>query len=82
MNSTTPHLHSTRELAHRTNDGIDVTLYWHPDTDQLSVCVSDQRRGANFEIEPEPPNALDAFYHPYAYATLNPVHYADDRLAA
>jgi hypothetical protein len=42
-----------RELTHRSNDGIDVTLFWHSDTDELTVCVCDQRRGAYFEIEPE-----------------------------
>ena len=71
-----------RELAHRSNDGIDVTLFWHPHTDELTVCVSDQRRGAYFEIGIEPHNALDAFYHPYSYAPQSSVYYADDRLAA
>jgi hypothetical protein len=82
MNSTAPTLRSLRELAHRSNDGIDVTLFWQPDTDELSVCVCDQRRGAYFEIEPEPNVALDAFYHPYSYALLSSVHYEDERLAA
>jgi hypothetical protein len=82
MNSAAPKIRSMRELAHRANDGIDVTLFWHPDTDELTVCVSDQRRGAYFEIEPEANRALDAFYHPYSYASLSCVHYEDDRLAA
>jgi hypothetical protein len=71
-----------RELAHRSNDGIDVTLFWHPGTGDLTVCVCDQRRGAYFEIEPRANDALDAFYHPYSYASLSCVHYEDDRLAA
>jgi hypothetical protein len=82
MNSTAPKIRSTRELAHRSNDGIDVTLFWHPDTNELTVCVCDQRRGAYFEIEPEAKDALDAFNHPYSYASLSSVHYEDDRLAA
>jgi hypothetical protein len=53
MNSTPPKIRSMRELTHRSNDGIDVTLFWHSDTDELTVCVCDQRRGAYFEIEPE-----------------------------
>jgi hypothetical protein len=69
-------------LAHRSNDGIDVTLFWHPDTDELTVCVCDERRDAYFEIEPEANDALDAFYHPYSYVSLSFVHYEDDRLAA
>ena len=71
-----------RELAHRSNDGIDVTLLWYPDTDELTVCVCDQRRGEYFEVEPEANDALDAFYHPYSYASVSRVHYEDNRLAA
>jgi hypothetical protein len=71
-----------RELAHRSDDGLDVTLFWHPATDQLTVCVCDQRGGAYFEIEPEADDALDAFYHPYSYASRGSVHYEDERLAA
>jgi hypothetical protein len=71
-----------RELAHRNNDGIDVTLYWRPEDDELTVCVCDQRRGAYFEIHPEPHLALDVFYHPYSYVPSSVVHYEDERLAA
>ena len=74
--------HPARELAHRTNDGIEVTLFWRPATDELLVCVCDQRRGAYFEIRPEPELALDVFYHPYSYASVSEVHYQDERLAA
>jgi hypothetical protein len=82
MNSTPTSIRSRRELAHRSNDGIDVTLFWHPDTDELTVCVCDQRRGAYFEFEAEANDALDAFYHPYSRVSLSSVHYEDDRLAA
>ena len=71
-----------RELAHRANDGLEVTLRWHPATDELTVCACDERRGAYFEIRPERHLALDVFYHPYSYASDSDVHYADDRLAA
>jgi hypothetical protein len=77
-----PHIRSMRELAHRSNDGLDVTLFWHPATGELTICVSDQRRGAYFEFEPEASDALDSFYHPYSYASLSSVHYEDSRLAA
>jgi hypothetical protein len=40
------------------------------------------RTSRYFEIEPEANLALDAFYHPYSYASLSCVHYEDDRLAA
>ena len=66
-----------RELAHRSNNGVDVTLSWHTETDELLVCVYDERSDAYFEIQPERDFALDVYYHPYAYAG-----YGDDRLAA
>jgi hypothetical protein len=59
-----------RELAHRSNGGIDVTLNWHPALDELTVCVRDQRDGAYFEIRPQRHLALDVYNHPYAYADL------------
>ena len=64
-----PHVESERrELSHRSNGGIDVTLYWHPTLDELTVCVSDQRDGAYFEIRAQHDLALDVYNHPYAYA--------------
>ena len=71
-----------RELAYRANDGLEVTLFWQPDTDELKVCVCDHKDGAYFEIRPEPDQALVVFYHPYAYVADCDVHYADERLAA
>jgi len=58
----------SRELAHRSNDGVDVTLSWHAQTDELLVCVHDERRDVYFEIHPEHDFALDVYYHPYAHA--------------
>ena len=57
-----------RELAHRESDGIAVTLYWHSDTDRLSVIVENRREGDWFELPARATNALDVFEHPYAYA--------------
>jgi hypothetical protein len=71
-----------RELAHRANDGLEVTLLWQSGTDVLKVCVCDQKQGAYFEFRPDPDRALDAFYHPYSYVTQCDVHYEDERLAA
>jgi len=82
MNSDPPKTRSMRELAHRSADGLDVTLFWQPATDELSVCVCDRHRGAYFEFEPEASHALDAFYHPYSYASQSYVHFEDGRLAA
>jgi hypothetical protein len=71
-----------RELAHRDNDGIEVTLFWRPADDELTVCVCDQRLGAYFEIHPDAHLALDVFYHPYSYVSSSVVHFEDERLAA
>jgi hypothetical protein len=49
---------------------MEVTLYWHPALDELTVCVRDQCHGAYFEIHPQRHLALDAYNHPYAYADL------------
>jgi hypothetical protein len=71
-----------RELARRTSADVDVTLYWHPTLDELTVRVCDERHGANFEIRPQPSLALDVYYHPYAYADLADVSEEANRRAA
>jgi hypothetical protein len=65
MSPATPH---TRELAARESDGIHVLLLWHPDENALTVSVEDDRVGDHFELAVAPDRALDAFYHPFAYA--------------
>jgi hypothetical protein len=57
-----------RELAHRTNDGIEVTLLWSEATDQVTIAVLDTRSGDALEFDVDGGAALDAFNHPYAYA--------------
>ena len=58
----------SKELAARQRDGLRVVLSWHPREDAVTVSVADERTGDRFEIAVERRNALDAFYHPYAYA--------------
>ena len=58
-----------QELAHRRNDGIEVSLLWRTQTAELTVSVCDERTGNVFELRAHPENALDVFNHPYAYAT-------------
>ena len=58
----------SKELAARQRDGLRVVLSWHPREDAVTVSVADQRTGDRFEIAVERRHALDAFYHPYAYA--------------
>ena len=62
-----------RELAHRANDGIEVSLYWRPGN-RVTVEIVDVRRDERLEFEVGRADALDAFYHPYAYATRRPRH--------
>ena len=58
----------TRELAARESDGIHVLLLWHPNDNALTVSVEDARVGDRFQLAVAPDRALDAFYHPFAYA--------------
>lgn len=58
-----------RELDHRFNDGIDVTLLWDERTDGVSVAVRDEKTGESFELDVHPEDALTAFHHPYAYSS-------------
>ena len=65
MSPATPH---TRELAARDSYGIHVLLLWHPRENGLTVSVEDARVGDRFQLAVAPDRALDAFYHPFAYA--------------
>jgi hypothetical protein len=56
-----------RELDHRENDGIAVTLLWYEETNLLTVRVVDSRTEEEFELDVAARDALDAFQHPYAY---------------
>ena len=69
-----------RELAHRSNGGLEVTLLWHPARDELTVCGSDHRTGARFEIRPVRHLALEVYYHPYCYVTHSDINYGDHQL--
>ena len=57
-----------RELAHRTSDGIDVTLFWTKPSNRVTVAAVDTRSGEILEFDVPGSAALDAFNHPYAYA--------------
>jgi hypothetical protein len=59
----------TRELAYRSNDGMDVALLWHTATGLLSVVVDDSRTDERFELVLDHDDrAMDVFHHPFAYA--------------
>ena len=61
-------LTTTRELAARESDGVNVVLLWHPRDNAVTVEVEDARAGECFRLAVAPDRALDAFYHPFAYA--------------
>jgi hypothetical protein len=63
-----PTARRSRELAARESDGIHVLLLWHPDEDAVTVSVEDARLGDRFRLAVAADRALDAFYHPFAYA--------------
>ena len=60
-----------RELAHRAGDGVEVSLLWRSQDDRLTVVVDDAKADETFALEARADNALDVFYHPYAYASSN-----------
>jgi hypothetical protein len=59
---------NSRELAARESDGLHVLLLWYPRENALTVQVEDDRLGDGFQLAVAPERALDAFYHPFAYA--------------
>jgi hypothetical protein len=71
-----------RELAHRASDGVEVVLFWHEGTNELTVAVSDARSGAYFELAAGPDEALDVFEHPYAHAAFRGLPYEEALLAS
>jgi hypothetical protein len=68
-------LDAASELAHRNNDGTDVTLWWLPASGSLVVAVRDERTGDAFTLEAPADRAHDVFAHPYAYAAARGVAY-------
>jgi len=57
------------ELAYRESDGIEIALLWTMAEDQVLVRVSDTRASECFEVAVASDKALDAFDHPFVYAT-------------
>jgi hypothetical protein len=71
------------ELDHRSGDGLEVWLLWAARAQRLFVLVHDAKVDERFEFDVEHGEALDAFRHPYAYATFRRVRYmASDQRAA
>jgi len=70
---TTTAFSERRELAHRTSDGIEVTLFWSKPSDRITIAIVDTRSDEDLEFEVDGSAALDAFNHPYAYAATQRV---------
>ena len=79
MSAMTAHAQPLRELDHRHNSGIDVTLFWDPDHERLLVCVCDAHSGDYFVLLAEYAQALAAFHHPYGYAAREGIHVSPAR---
>jgi hypothetical protein len=59
------------ELDQRNEDGISVTLLWNSHTNGVFLRVVDDRLGETLEFGVIAAEALYAFRHPYAYASLD-----------
>ena len=56
------------ELADRAGDGLIVTLFWDRDGDGgVWVSVLHEDTGETVQVDARADNALDVFYHPFAY---------------
>ena len=71
-------LSERRELASRSSDDLEVTLWWDPRIDAVAVSVWDWKRDTHFELAADRDRALDVFYHPFSYT---PRHRLDDAMA-
>lgn len=58
-----------RELAHRTSDGLEISLLWDPADGSLGVLVVDGRLGVTLELPVRDESPLEVFYHPFAVAS-------------
>src|SRR6516164_43912 len=58
----------TRELAQRVSGTVEVLLPWHPELYRAELSVRDIATDVSFHLEVASGDAIDAFYHPYAYA--------------
>jgi len=59
---------TVKELARRAGDGVEVALLWSPSDGRLTVLVDDAKTDQRFALQARADNALDVFYHPFAYA--------------
>ena len=60
---------TTRELARRLSGTDEILLLWHPESKRIEISIRDIATGVGFHLEVDPDRAIDAFYHPFAYAS-------------
>jgi len=70
------------ELAHRSTDGIEVSLFWSQPSNRITIELIDNRIDERLEFEVANDKALDAFRHPYAYAPAQALDLAETKTAA
>ena len=70
-------LHTWSELAVRENDGLAVSLLWSRATGRVKVAVVDAQLDEQFEFHVAGADALAAFHHPFAYATVPGASFGD-----
>ena len=61
---------TSKELAHRKQDGLEVTLLWDEASNRVTIELTDERTETAFAFLVDPACALDAFYHPFPYAAV------------
>ena len=71
-----------RELAERSSNGTRVRLLWRQGTRHLWVEVREPTTDLVLAIPIQPERALDAFYHPYAYAGAHSLRRSTGALSA
>ena len=58
----------TQELAQRQSGTNEVLLLWYPETDRVELAIRNLATGTDCHVAVPPGDAIDAFYHPFAYA--------------
>jgi hypothetical protein len=67
MNSATLRKITRRELARRVNGGLEITLYWRPHDDSVSIEIHQSATGETIGFPVRRDRALEAFHHPFAH---------------
>lgn len=77
-----PRRAAVRELAHRAGSGIEVSLLWKRRDGSITLKIVEIATGVELELTVPPGEALEAFYHPYAYVPRHTEDVWQEPLAA